>query len=323
MSGIDRLEQTDAAGHDRAGERTALPRVTVLLATHGRPTLLPKALRSMSLQTLHPDRFEVVVVANGPRDGVPAVIAAARSAYPRTRFRLIEASRAGASHARNLGLWAARGDYVTVLDDDDWVSPSYLQGLLTHVRPGVLPLAWLAEIHEGDSAPSLDNYYSRAIRRLRGREEVSVLDVHQGVSINVCKLVPTEIAREVLYDEGLRGGEDFVFWTNVYARHQFRFSIIPDIDVVYYRTRGENSLSRQDTSFDFSVVQRLDCIQALDDIPDGPADVEELIGRMMMGQVGFIRRFLAENPEASGAVRDEHASRGIRRLAWDAISAPE
>ncbi len=292
----------------------------MLLATYGRPDLLPRALASASAQTLPSSEYEVLVIANGPHQHVPALVADARAAHPDVAFRLLETNESGAGMARNLGICAARGEYVTVLDDDDWIAPGYLEGLLRGAQPNVVPLGDLAEVKPGESAESFDNYVSNATRPKRGTR-VSPTAVPQGLSLNVCKLLPTLIAREVLYDESLRSGEDFVFWTHVYARYPFEFEVLPGTETVYYRWRGENSVSRRSLSFDFNVVERLACIQALDRIPPAPAEVEKLIRGMMTAQAGFVRRYLTAHPGAEEAERAEQAyrDRAIGRLSWDAF----
>lgn len=294
------------------------PLVSVLVATYGRPDLLPRALRSAAFQTLPTDQYEVVVIANGPHRQVPAVVAAVRSAHPRVRFRLVETASAGAAHARNLGLLAARGQYFTILDDDDWISPAYLEGLLSQIRTRVVPLGGLAEIHPGQAEPNMGSYFARAARPHKGRV-VTPAKLHQGISINVCKLLPTELGRQVLYDESLRSGEDFVFWSQIFARSRFKFSVLPGNDVLYYRWFGQNSLSRQNPSFDFNVVQRLDCMQALDKVPASPSDVEVVLEKMMSGQVGFVQRYLLAHPQDMSVAKTEYERRNIRRVPWNML----
>ena len=204
------------------------PEVSVLLATYGRPELLGRALRSLAEQTLDASRFEVLVIVNGPPGDTPEVVAASRAEHPGANMRVLVSEKPGVAHARTLGLWAARGDHFTILDDDDWFSPTFLEDLLEHVSPGVIPLAWMADIYdERPDEPSFENYFSTALERHRG-ETVPALSLPQAISLNVCKLMPVDAARAVPYDESLHGGSDFVFWTKMFARDQFRFRVIQD-----------------------------------------------------------------------------------------------
>lgn len=68
--------------------------------------------------------LELIIVENGSEDGTLEVCraAAARDA----RIRVLTTDRSGVSHARNLGLDAARGDYISFVDADDVISPVML-----------------------------------------------------------------------------------------------------------------------------------------------------------------------------------------------------
>ena len=118
------------------------------------------------------------------------------------------------------------------------------------------------------------------------------------------------------YDERLRGGSDFVFWTKLFARHRFRFHVIPGHDAVYFRRRSQGSLSRQEVSFDFNVAMRLDCIESLGAIGPSTRDVEQLVTRMIQAQCRLIREYLYTHPEARQDVTEAVDSRGLRRFDW-------
>jgi glycosyltransferase involved in cell wall biosynthesis len=295
------------------------PDISVLLATYGRPDTIVRTLESLAAQTLAPARFEVLVIVNGP-DETSDTVRAFAERQPQVQVRILSSRRPGVAHARNLGLWAARGDYVTTVDDDDWVSPGFLATLLAHVSPGVMPLGKLADIHDGaEERPDFDNYYSRALVPHEGKT-VPAAKLGQAISLNVCKIVPTSAAREVGYDERLHSGSDFVFWTKLFARHPFRFHVVAGDDATYFRTRGHGSLSRQDVSFEFNVAARLDCIESLEDIPVGSRDVEQLVTRMVSAQCSRINRYLTEYPDERPRVVGAVEARRLRRFAWDTVN---
>ncbi|WP_051551592.1 glycosyltransferase [Nocardioides sp. URHA0020] len=306
---------------DRDHDAAATPDVTVLLATAGRVATIGRALTSLTVQTLAADRFEVVVVVNGPDDGTAAYVAGFAAEHPDLEIRVVQTPVAGVAHARNLGLSVARGVHMTILDDDDWVSPSYLETLLSGVEPGIIPLVWMAEIFDGEEdTPSYDNYFSNAIQKHVGTAAVRPARLGPGISLNVCKLVPVAAAREVGYDERLVGGSDFVFWTKLFARHQFHFRVLPDRGAAYYRTRGGGSLSRRDPSFEFNVRMRLDCIESLGDVPPGPPDVERVLHNVITAQCVMINTFLKMYPDQRQAVTDAIAERHLPRFNWSAVN---
>lgn len=93
-----------------------MPLFSVIIPAYNSAAFLPQALDSLLRQTM--PGFEVVIVNDGSVDNTQDII----DAYCEkdARFRCIAQENAGVSAARNNGLAAAAGDYVTFLDADDY-----------------------------------------------------------------------------------------------------------------------------------------------------------------------------------------------------------
>lgn len=99
------------------------PQISVILPARNAAATIGTALSSLSAQSWRP--LEVLVVDDGSSDGTAARVEAwaARDG----RIRLLRAGqRLGAYGARNLGLSAARGDFIALQDADDWSHPDRL-----------------------------------------------------------------------------------------------------------------------------------------------------------------------------------------------------
>jgi glycosyltransferase involved in cell wall biosynthesis len=91
-------------------------KISVVICTLKRPHYLSKALAGLARQTLAPDRFEILVIDNGPDAETASIVAEfSDSAVPP---RYVAEARRGLSHARNRGWQEARGEFVAYLDDD-------------------------------------------------------------------------------------------------------------------------------------------------------------------------------------------------------------
>lgn len=86
--------------------------ISVVIPTHNRAALLPRALDAVFAQT-HPAR-EVIVVDDGSTDATADLIGAR---YP--DVILLRQSQAGVSAARNAGIRRARSEWIALLDSDD------------------------------------------------------------------------------------------------------------------------------------------------------------------------------------------------------------
>jgi glycosyltransferase involved in cell wall biosynthesis len=103
---------------DRAVNWTASELVSAIIPTRNRPELVVNAVRS-ALRQSHP-RVEVIVVIDGPDPTTEGALAEIHDV--RLRIFLLAASVGGAE-ARNIGVRAARGEWIAFLDDDDeWLS---------------------------------------------------------------------------------------------------------------------------------------------------------------------------------------------------------
>jgi glycosyltransferase involved in cell wall biosynthesis len=94
-------------------------RVSLVIATFNHARFLGDALDSAVAQTLRD--VEIVVVDDGSTDDTPAVLARYGD-----RIRVIRQPNRGLAAARNAGLAAARGTYVSFLDADDVLMPTKL-----------------------------------------------------------------------------------------------------------------------------------------------------------------------------------------------------
>jgi GT2 family glycosyltransferase/glycosyltransferase involved in cell wall biosynthesis len=99
------------------------PRISVVVPTHNRATLLNASLESLAGQTLGASDFEVVVVDDGSTDATAEVC---RSYSSRLNLRYIPVEHRGIAAAKNAGTFAARGALVFFFDDDDLADPNLL-----------------------------------------------------------------------------------------------------------------------------------------------------------------------------------------------------
>jgi hypothetical protein len=89
------------------------PLISVVMPTHNRAGLLPRAIDSILAQEY--GNWELLVCDDGSVDGTAAVM----EAVDDRRVRYLPAPAAGAGAARNRGLEAASGELIAYLDDDN------------------------------------------------------------------------------------------------------------------------------------------------------------------------------------------------------------
>ncbi|MGF1623719.1 MAG: glycosyltransferase family 2 protein [Alphaproteobacteria bacterium] len=103
------------------------PKVTILVTTYNKQDFIARTIDSALAQTEL--SLEVLVVDDASTDETCAVV---RSLMQHDRrIRLIALTRNGRQPAAlNAGIEAARGDWVAILDGDDWIAEDHCAGLL-------------------------------------------------------------------------------------------------------------------------------------------------------------------------------------------------
>lgn len=109
---------------------TANP-VSVIIPTHNRAGLLPRAARSVLDQTFR--ELELIIVDDASTDETGQVVAALDD--PRVRYIRHDRNR-GAPAARNTGIEAAHGNYIAFQDSDDEWLPEKLEKQMAVFKPG-------------------------------------------------------------------------------------------------------------------------------------------------------------------------------------------
>lgn len=104
--------------------------ISIIIPVYNVETYLRDCLDSVVAQT-YPD-YEVICVNDGSTDGSLAILREYESKY--TYIVIIDSPNGGTASARNLGIEAAKGDYIWFVDSDDWIESNALDRLHKHIQ---------------------------------------------------------------------------------------------------------------------------------------------------------------------------------------------
>lgn len=96
-----------------------LPAISVIVPIYNVQGYLSQCLESIADQTYHD--FEVLCINDGSTDGSVDIIR--RFECQDERFVLIDKANGGYGSACNLGLSRARGQWISIIEPDDWIEP--------------------------------------------------------------------------------------------------------------------------------------------------------------------------------------------------------
>lgn len=194
-----------------------LPLVSVIVRSLDRDTLF-QALDSVAAQT-HPSLEILLVNAKGP-DHRPAP-----ELWGERPVRFIDSAQpVPRAAAANRGLDAARGDWLLFLDDDDYLAPDHLAGLMAAVEPSGAQAAYShCQVVDGAGC-ALPQRFAESFGQAK-------LLAGNFLPIHSVLFARTLLSAGCRIDESLDRFEDWDFWLQV-AQHT-DFIEVPKLTAFY------------------------------------------------------------------------------------------
>ena len=116
----------DTPSTDSRASGGADPAVSVIVPVYNAERYLDQALASAEGQTLR--GLEIVCVNDGSTDGSRAILVAHAARDP--RVRIVDKPNCGYGSAMNRGIREARGEWIAILEPDDWIEPGMYADML-------------------------------------------------------------------------------------------------------------------------------------------------------------------------------------------------
>lgn len=222
------------------------PKVSVLVPVYNVEKYLPKCLDSLKSQTL--SQIEFICINDGSTDGSLGIL---RSyAADDSRFRIIDKPNSGYGASMNCGLDAARGEYIGIVESDDFASPEMFKRLYA-----------FASWHKCDIVKSNyfeydgEDHFQEPFVGQKYRKVFNPKDEQQ--IIRVLPIIWAAIyRRQMLSDSGIRFNEtpgasfqdtSFVFRSWVAAS---RAALLKDAYLHYRINRNESSVKSSSKVFE-------------------------------------------------------------------------
>jgi glycosyltransferase involved in cell wall biosynthesis len=173
---------------------------------------------------------EIIVVNDGSTDSSKEIVERFILAHPEAGIHLINQKNSGVSTPRNRGIKEAKGDYIALLDADDWWLPNYIAEVcrMMEYYPDADAFSTAFDIVVGDShthaaVPTTEGYISPAKEALLSRYPI----------------IPSTatLRREMVlkcggFPDGMRIGEDQWLWTRM-MQQGAKFAFSPMVLVRY------------------------------------------------------------------------------------------
>ena len=214
-------------------------KVSILIPVYNTQEYILECLESIAVQTFHD--YEVIIVNDGSTDNSRELITRFISERKLDNFYLIDQEKQGLCGARNTGLAHAHGEWIALVDSDDWMGPNYLADMVQAIGENDLdycvtrfqaydsesghceiwndaPLYYGTIPTDLHALSSLDYSWARMYRR-------SIIEDHG-----------------LTFDARIKGCEDNAFNYD-YISHSISFVCVPG-DFYYYRRGRAGALTQ-------------------------------------------------------------------------------
>lgn len=258
------LRAVSVATWSRAHRGTLVPGLlSIVVPAHNVEPYIDECLHSLRRQAYR--KIEVIVVDDGSQDASGRIGKRHRLRDP--RIRVLTRPNGGPSAARNAGVAAARGEFLTFVDPDDLVRPEGLRRAIATLRETHSDFAVLSydRMRAGRrQQPGLWIVAAHATRRLR-----CTIDSAPDIQVNA--VVWSKVFRRSFYDAaGIRFPEGAIYEdqpvsARAYARAR-SFDILTEVGVSW-RVRDEGtSITQQTSSTDNLVAHNAAVHWSLDEL---------------------------------------------------------
>lgn len=195
--------------------------VSVLITTHNRVDLLPRAIESVLKQTYK--NIEIIVIDDGSVDNTNYVMNAYLEKYSNIKY-IRHDKPLGANIARNNGIKISRGFFIAGLDDDDEFFPTRIEELLQHYTSEY-------SLISSNDLLIFDNGKRKSTKK---PHEISfdliLYENYVGNQVLIKKEYLTTIGG---FDEKLTAAQDYDMWTRVIQKYGKAKILEKDLQIMY------------------------------------------------------------------------------------------
>lgn len=184
-------------------------RISVIVAAYNVEKYLKQCLDSI-LNQIYP-AFEIIIVDDGSTDNTGLICDQYASENP--QIKVIHQKNQGVSAARNAALECAQGEYISIIDSDDYLKPNMYERLIQSIiqNDADLIVCNYDKVSEDGNTIIMDKKYARD-ECVSSREALKWLDIeHYWTYVSVWnKLYKQELFKDIRFPVGKKFEDNYI-----------------------------------------------------------------------------------------------------------------
>lgn len=208
--------------------------ISVIVPVYNTKKYLKRCVDSLACQT-YPE-YEIILIDDGSTDGSDKLCDEISSLN--SKIRVIHQENGGLSKARNRGIDAAKGEYLSFIDSDDFVHPRMLELLHKNLMEYDADISVCSYWQLDEGEPIVDNICSEKVSFFEGHAIIRQLfenRVETVVAWN--KLYKKEMFEQLRYAVGKLHEDEFIIHHLLYKCQRIVYS---SCKLYYYLNHSES-----------------------------------------------------------------------------------
>ena len=221
-------------------------KISIIMPVYNKEKYIKKAIESILNQTFKD--WELLIIDDGSTDDSLAVC----RTFEDPRIHVISTENGGVSHARNIGVDKAQGEYLTFVDGDDYLAADYLEKL--YIEPYDMIIGGLTKV---DKAGKVLASVVPELEKEQRMEQTAPCFYKEQMTTGIYGFVAGKMVKrsivtqyQIRFDENIRLAEDYDFFLKIYAKIESIY--FTKAAGYYYIQETENSaIVLDDSKIDF------------------------------------------------------------------------
>jgi len=243
-----------------------LPTITVVIPTYKPNDYIEDCVSSVLGQDYDPKKVEIIISVNGANEDYAKLLE--EKYKDEKRIRVIYTSVPGLCSGRNNARKYIRTDFVTYLDDDDYLSKGFLKLLGSCANDDVSIICGKIDDVLANGTVVENTYLNKALKSIKAGKYTGYHGLVSVFSSFCAKMYRSVLVKEVWgdFDESLTHTEDVIFWVENINKPMGKIAVAnAESPEAYCRRVTADSMSRpnRERSFAFYITDRLALIERM------------------------------------------------------------
>lgn len=272
------------------------PKVSVVVPIYGVEKYLKQCVDSLLAQTLK--EIEIILVDDGSLDKCPQMVDAYAALDP--RVVAVHQENGGYGRAVNHGIEVAQGEYIGILESDDWVEPDMYEKLYASAKANKTDITkggfyQYNSFQEKDKQNKIwkhphQDLFAAPASVFSIEEWPLLIAFHASVWSSI--YASHFIKQQKMIESKAASYQDFPFMAEAVCRAK-RITVVPEAFVHYRMEEGQNSSTiRRDERLILMATQSLNACQILKNYGKYQTLKEEFYFHAFLANYGFYKAIL-------------------------------